>query len=138
MVFRQNKKKITKTTKFWSQNVQLVPIKKMNNHPLWLHLKIKELLALLRDQIAAQNRHLERLPEERTVRGPPYAHRFCACDSFFDCHPQDNSKKCQSHVYGNFVWEFQVRYNNRNYRRVIVRITSGLMRFYMGNSCEVR
>ena len=42
-----------------------------------------------------------------------YAHRFCACDSFFDYHPQGNSKKCHPHFYGNFAWEFQVRYNNK-------------------------
>ena len=34
---------------------------------------------------------------------------------FFLSHPLGNSKNCHPHVYGNFVWEFQVRYNNDNY-----------------------
>ena len=47
-----------KPAQFWSQNVQLVPIKKMNTQTLWFHPQIKELSALLRDQIAVQSRHL--------------------------------------------------------------------------------
>ena len=44
-----------------------------------------------------------------------YAHWFRAFDGFFDYHPQGNSKKCHTQVYGNFVWEFQVRYNNQKW-----------------------
>ena len=48
-----------KTAQFWSQNVQLVPIKKMSTHTLLFHPQIKELLTLLRDKIAVQFRHLQ-------------------------------------------------------------------------------
>ena len=43
--FRQNRS-------ISSQNVQLVPIKKMITHALWFHPQIKELLTLLQDKIA--------------------------------------------------------------------------------------
>ena len=71
---KKKKKKIAKTAQFWSQNVLLVPFKKLNTHTLWFHPQIKELSALLCDQIAVQSRSsepsfaVERLPEERTVR----------------------------------------------------------------------
>ena len=110
MRFLGKTKNFTKAAQFWSQNVQLVPIKKMNTHTLRFHPQIKELSALLRDQIAVQSRHLQWKDFQKYE---PYAHRFCTCDSFFDYHPQGNSKKCHPHVYGNFVWEFQVRYNNQ-------------------------
>ena len=109
MRFLGKTKNFAKTARFWSQNVQLVPIKKMNTHTLWFHPQIKELSAVLRDQITVQSHHLQ---WKDFQKNEPYAHRFCACDSFFDCHTQGNSKKCHSHGNGNFVWEFQVRYNN--------------------------
>ena len=44
---------------------------------------------------------MEILPEERTVR----ASVFCACDIFFNYHPQGNNTKCHPRIgilYGNF------------------------------------
>ena len=108
-------KKFAQTVQFWSQNVQLVPIKKVNIHTSCFHPQIKELSALSRDQIAVKNRHLR---WEDFQKSEPYADRFCACDIFFDYHPQGNSKNCHSHDYGSFVWEFQVRYNNCIYNTV--------------------
>ena len=57
MRFLGKTKHFAKTAQFWSQNIQLVPIKKMNTNTLWFHPQIKELSALLRDQTAAQRRH---------------------------------------------------------------------------------
>ena len=84
-----------KTAQFWSQNVQLIPVKKMNTHTLCFHPQIKELSGLLRDQIAVQSRHLQWKDFQKNEL---YAHRFCACDSIFDYHPQGNSEKGHSHV----------------------------------------
>ena len=77
-----------KTPQLWSENVELVPIKKMNTHTLWCHPQIKELSALLCDQFAVQRRNLQGKDFQKNEL---YAHRFCACDSFFDYHTQGNS-----------------------------------------------
>ena len=59
MRFFGKTKNFAKPAQFWSQNVQFVPIKKMNTYTLWFHPPIKELPALLRDQIAVQSHHLQ-------------------------------------------------------------------------------
>ena len=101
MRFLDNTKTFAKTAKFWSQNVQLVPIEKKNTHTLWFHPQIKESLTLLRDKIAVQS--------------PSFAMFFFARDSFCTIILAGNSKKkCYFQVYGNFEWEFSVRYNNRS------------------------
>ena len=73
MRFLGKTKKIAKTTQFWSQNVQLIPIKKLNTHTLWFHPQIKELSALLRNQIAVQSRYLQ---WKDFQKNEPYTHRF--------------------------------------------------------------
>ena len=63
------KQNIAKTAQLWSQNVQLVPIKKMSTHTLWFQPQLNELLNILRDKIAFENRHLQWkvFKEKRTV-----------------------------------------------------------------------
>ena len=70
-------KHFTKTAQCCSQNVQIILIKKMNT--LSFHPQIKELLALICDQIAVQSHHLQWTDFQKNE---PYAHRFGACEFF--------------------------------------------------------
>ena len=82
----------------------------MNTHPLnMISSTSKRVIGTFMRQTAVQSRHLQ---WKDFQKNKPYAHRFCACASFFDYHPKSNSKKCHRQVYGNFVWKLQVRYDN--------------------------
>ena len=85
--------------------------------------QIKELLTLLRDKIAVQSRHLQ---WKDFQKNEPYAHRFCAGDSFLLSHSRAIVKNITFRSMGIFIWEFPVKYNIKN-------VTFGSMGILYGN-----
>ena len=118
-----------KSAQIWSQHVPLVLTKKMSTHTLCFWPWTTKLLGVENGQNQPHVRHCcKTYPDVNE----PYAHCRCASDErliFYNitrCYGKrvtvfavaiaaGDIIKYQSFIYGSFVWEIHVRYNNRNY-----------------------